>query len=77
VEAIIKLRPELARNKDLLVRQLELSMEATSTPNTKDMPFGKMSEKDWQSMIDQLVQSKQIPEKVALEKLYTNEFISE
>lgn len=77
VAATIKLRPELARNKDLLLRQLQLSMEATSTPNTKDMPFGKMSEKDWKAMIEQLVQSKQIPEMIALDKLYTNEFITE
>lgn len=77
VDAMVKLRPELARNRDLLVRQIELSMEATSTPNTTGMPFGKMSEKDWQAMVDQLVQSKQIGETIALDKLYTNEFISE
>ena len=77
VDALIKLRPEQARNRDLLVRQLELSMEATSTPNTQGMPFGKMSEKDWQAMVDQFVESKQMSEPIALDKLYTNEFISE
>jgi NitT/TauT family transport system substrate-binding protein len=77
VEALIKLRPELSRNRDLLVRQLELSMEATSTPNTQGMPFGKMSDKDWQAMVDQLVRSEQMNEPIALDKLYTNEFISE
>ncbi|MGI6850686.1 ABC transporter substrate-binding protein [Mesorhizobium sp. 1B3] len=77
VDALIKLRPEQARNRDLLVRQLELSMEATSTANTQGMPFGKMSEKDWQAMVDQFVQSEQMSEPIALDKLYTNEFISE
>lgn len=77
VDAMIKLRPEQSRNRDLLVRQLELSMEATSTPNTQGMPFGKMSEKDWQAMVDQFVESKQMSEPIAIEKLYTNEFISE
>jgi NitT/TauT family transport system substrate-binding protein len=77
VDAIVKARPEQARNKDLLVRQLELSMSATSTPNTKDMAFGKMSEKDWQTMSDQLVQSKQTAEKIAVDKLFTNEFFAE
>lgn len=77
VDALIKLRPDLARNRDLLVRQLELSMEATSTSNTQGMAFGRMSEKDWQAMVDQLVESKQIPEALPLDKLYTNEFIAE
>jgi NitT/TauT family transport system substrate-binding protein len=77
VDALIKLRPDLARNRDLLLRQLELSMEATSTPNTQGMPFGKMSDKDWQVMIDQFVESKQIAETIPLDKLYTNEFIAE
>lgn len=77
VDALVKQRPDLVRNRDLLVRQLELSMEATSTPNTQGMPFGKMSEKDWRAMVDQLVESKQMSESVELDKLYTNEFISE
>lgn len=77
IDAMIKQRPELARNRDLLLRQLQLSMEATSTDNTKGMPFGKMSEKDWQTMLDQLIQSKQIAAKIPLDQLYTNGFIPE
>ncbi|MCO5089952.1 ABC transporter substrate-binding protein [Bosea sp. (in: a-proteobacteria)] len=77
VDALVKQRPDLVRNRDLLLSQLKLSMEATSTPNTQGMPFGKMSEKDWQAMVDQLVESKQISAKLPLDKLYTNEFISE
>ncbi|HWK68801.1 MAG TPA: ABC transporter substrate-binding protein [Rhizobiaceae bacterium] len=77
VDALIKLRPEQSRNRDLLVRQLELSMEATSTPNTQGMPFGKMSEKDWRAMVDQFVQSKQMSDPIALDKLYTNALIPE
>lgn len=77
VDALIKQRPDLQRNRDLLIRQLELSMEATATPNTEGMPFGKMSEKDWQTMVDQFVEAKQIGEAIPLDRLYTNEFIAE
>lgn len=77
VDAMVKLRPDLSRNRDMLIRQLELSMEATSTENTKGLPFGQMSEKDWQAMVDQFVISKQIASEIPLDKLYTNEFISE
>lgn len=77
VDAAIKSRPELAKNRDVHVRQLQLSIEAWSTANTKGMPFGKMSEKDWQTMVDQLVESKQIKEALALDKLFTNELVPE
>jgi hypothetical protein len=39
------------------------------------MPFGRMSEKDWQTMVDQLVTSKQIPNPIPLDKLFTNSFV--
>lgn len=75
VDAAIKLRPELARNRDVHVRQLQISIESFATPNTAGMPFGKMSDKDWQTMVDQLVASKQIPAAIPLDRLYTNEFV--
>ena len=75
VDALIKLRPEQARNRDTLVRQLGISMESISTPNTTGMPFGRMSEKDWQLMMEQLVSSKQVPAAIPLERLFTNEFV--
>jgi len=75
VDALVKLRPEQARNREVLVRQLQISMESIATPNTKSMPFGRMSETDWQLMIDQLVASKQLTAPVALDKLFTNEFL--
>lgn len=75
VDALIKARPEQARNRDQLVRQLEISMESVATPNTAGMPFGRMSEMDWQTMLDQLVSSKQMPAAVPLGQLFTNEFV--
>lgn len=75
VDSLIKMRPEQARNRDVLIRQLQISMESTATPNTTGMPFGRMSEKDWQTMVDQLLASKQIPSAIAIDKLYTNEFL--
>lgn len=75
VDALIKSRPEQARNRDLLLRQLQISMQSIETPNTKGMPFGRMSEKDWQTMVDQLVGSKQIPAAIPVEKLFTNDYV--
>jgi len=75
VDAVIKQRPEQARNRDSLIRQMQISMESIATPNTAGMAFGRMSEKDWQLMVDQLVSSKQIPGTIAVDKLFTNEFL--
>lgn len=75
IDALIKMRPEQARNRDTLVRQLQVSMESVSTPNTAGMPFGRMSEKDWQLMMEQLLSSKQIPAAIPVERLFTNEFV--
>jgi NitT/TauT family transport system substrate-binding protein len=75
IDAAIRLRPELAKTRAIHVRQLQMSLENTATPNTKDLPFGRMSEKDWQRMVEQLVQSKQLAEPLPVEKLFTNEFV--
>jgi NitT/TauT family transport system substrate-binding protein len=75
IDALIRQRPEQARNRDVLVRQLQISMESVATSNTAGMPFGRMSEKDWQTMVDQLVKSKQLPDAIPIEKLFSNEYV--
>ena len=75
VDALIKLRPEQARNREALIRQLQISMESIATPNTAGMPFGRMAEKDWQMMMEQLLSSKQIPAAIPIDKLFTNAFV--
>lgn len=77
VDSLIKIRPEQARNRDSLIRQLQISMESTSTAATAGMPFGRMAEKDWQQMVDQLVESKQVPAPIPLERLFTNAYIGQ
>ena len=74
VDALVRQRPEQARNREQLVRQLQLSLQAASTPNTKGLPFGVSSEKDWQAMVDQFVQSGQIASPVPTSTLYTNDY---
>jgi NitT/TauT family transport system substrate-binding protein len=75
VDAAVRLRPELAKTRDTHVRQLQMSLENIATPNTKGLPFGRMSEKDWQTMVQQLVQSKQLTEAITVDGLFTNEFV--
>ncbi len=74
VDALVRQRPEQARNRELLLRQLQLSLQASGTPNTKGLPFGVSSEKDWQAMVDQFVQSNQIERPIPTGTLYTNDY---
>lgn len=74
VDALVRQRPEQARNRELLLRQLQLSLQASGTPNTKGLPFGVSSEKDWQAMVDQFVQSNQIERPIPIGTLYTNDY---
>lgn len=75
IDAAIKMRPELARNRAVSLRQLQMSLETMTTANTKGLPTGKMSDKDWTAMVEQLAASKQIPEAMPISRLYTNEFV--
>ena len=77
VDALLRQRPDLSRNRDLLIRQLELSMEETSTTNTEGLSFGTMSAQDWETMIDQFLDSGQISERLPAERLFTNDFVPE
>lgn len=74
IDALVRQRPEQARNRELLLRQLQLSLQASGTPNTKGLPFGVSSEKDWQAMVDQFVQSNQIERPIPTGTLYTNDY---
>lgn len=74
VDALVRQRPEQARNRELLLRQLQLSLQASGTPNTKGLPFGVSSEKDWQAMVDQFVQSNQIERPIPTGTLYINDY---
>lgn len=75
INAAIKARPELARNREVSLRQLQLSIEAMSTQSTKGFATGKMSDVDWSKMVEQLVLSKQIPQSIILNRLFTNDFV--
>ena len=56
VDLLIKKLPEQARNKKVLLRQMDLSKDAYVTSATKGKPFGFMAEEDWKTTQETLVQ---------------------
>jgi len=75
VDAIFEAKPQLRRNRDVYLRQLELTFETLRTPNTKGKPVGWMSQQDWETTVDLLVRSGGIEEPVPVDRLYTNAYV--
>ncbi len=74
VDLLIKNRPDEARNKKVLLRQMGLSKDAYVTAATKGKPFGMMVDEDWKVTQDNLVQYGGLTKAIPLDKLYTNAY---
>lgn len=74
VDLLIRRLPSQARNKAILLRQMELSKDSYVTSATRGKPFGFMAEEDWKLTQDTLVQYGGLPKATPLDKLYTNAF---
>jgi NitT/TauT family transport system substrate-binding protein len=74
VDLLIKRLPDQARNKSILLRQMELSKDAYTTSATKGKPFGIMVDDDWNATQDTLVKYGALPKATPLDKLYTNAY---
>ncbi len=75
VDALIRERPQQARNRAVLLRQLQLSTGLYVTAHTQGKPFGEMSKADWEKMDELLVKYGGLPKAVPVGKLYTNAYL--
>ncbi|QOG07277.1 ABC transporter substrate-binding protein [Aureimonas sp. OT7] len=75
VDALIEALPEQARNRNELLRQLELTLPQLTTEATQDKPFGWMEAADWDNTQSVLVDYLGMPNAIPVEEFYTNEFI--
>ena len=75
VEAMVRQRPQDARHRSVLLRQLQLSPELYTTERTKGQPFGYMDSADWADNQALLVKYGGLPKAVPVDTLYTNDFL--
>jgi NitT/TauT family transport system substrate-binding protein len=75
IDAAIKMRPELAKSREVNLKQLKIDIGLMSTPHSKGKPIGWMAAEDWKAMVQQMVETKQVDKPVPLDKLYTNAYI--
>ncbi len=63
-------------SRDVVTKQWEETMKILKSDATKNMPYGRMSEKDWKDTIDLLVKYADVPAgKVAPAMVFTNAFL--
>lgn len=77
VEAVFKTYPQYRDIKDILVKQLKLTLPLMESPNTKGKPMGWMSEKDWEQTQEILATYADLKKKIDVKNYFTNEFIPE
>lgn len=77
VDALIEALPEQARNREVLLRQMELTLPLLETEATKGEPFGWMAEADWEQTQEVLVTYAGMPRAMPVEEFYTNDFIGD
>ena len=74
IDAALTLRTDRARDRDLLLHQLRLSLELTASPADPSAPFGVMAERDWQAMITTMTETNMIRQTLPLEQYFTNAY---
>ena len=68
-------KTQLSRN--VVSKQWEETIKLLRSDNGKDLPYGRMADKDWKDTIDLLVKHAELPEgKVTPAMVYTNQYLS-
>lgn len=75
VDATIKRLPEQKRYRDVLIRQLELTLPGLETKNTKGKPLGYMDPKDWEETQGLMLKYIGLKRAVPISSLYTNDYL--
>ena len=67
-------KTQLSRN--VVTKQWEETIKLLRSDNSKDLPYGRMAEKDWKDTIDLLVKHAELPEgRVTPAAVHTNQFL--
>ncbi|MEB3046161.1 ABC transporter substrate-binding protein [Agrobacterium tumefaciens] len=74
-EAMIQQRPNAKLIKDVLIRQIDMTIETFNTEATKGKLIGWQAEEDWQAALGTMEKASAIPSGLALSDIFTNEFI--
>lgn len=74
-DAIISQRPNAKLDKNVLIGQIQLTIDFFDTPNTKGKPIGFQSEEDWSKAVKSAEAAGVVKPGAAPSSYFTNEFI--
>jgi len=74
-EAIMKQRPDAKLKKDVLMEQIQLTIDFFDTPNTKGKPIGYQSKADWEAALKSAEAAGIVKPGIDPSVYFTNEFI--
>ncbi|MQX18053.1 ABC transporter substrate-binding protein [Sinorhizobium terangae] len=74
-EAMIQQRPTIKLTKEVLTRQIELTIETFETPATAGKPIGWQADADWNAALASMEKANAIPSGLTLSDIFTNDFI--
>lgn len=75
-DAMIQQRPNAKLVKEVLVRQIELTIETFETPATTGKPIGWQADADWNAALATMEEANAIPSGLTLSDVFTNDFIA-
>ncbi len=75
IDALLKAHPQLASQRQVLMRQLELTFETLETTNTKGKPLGWMADADWTQTQELMVKYAGLKASKPIGEYFTNDFI--
>lgn len=74
-EAMIQQRPTIKLTKEVLTKQIELTIETFETPATAGKPIGWQADADWNAALVSMEKANAIPSGLTLSDIFTNDFI--
>ena len=76
-DAIIKQRPDMRLDREIMLGQLKAYMPLFSTPNTEGKPIGWQSDQDWVDALTAMENADLVSADWKAEDYFTNRFIAE
>lgn len=74
-QAVLKYRPHAAESAAIMVEELTNYSHNAVTPNTKGLPLGMQTDKDWAGVIADMSSAKTIPASSKPAEFFTNAYI--
>ncbi|CDX33787.1 NMT1/THI5 like domain protein [Mesorhizobium sp. SOD10] len=75
-EAMLQQRPNAKLVKEVIVRQIELTLETFDTPATAGKPIGWQADADWNAALDTMKKAQALTSAIALSSIFTNDFVA-